>query len=93
MPLAIITGGSSRWLYIKLVLSGDSQTVERAMNVAAGLAPAGVVNAPKVTTPQQVMLKVRFVEADRAATPQSRHTLSFLQTKRQLGWRRRNPAE
>ncbi|MGH6841197.1 MAG: type II and III secretion system protein family protein [Methylocella sp.] len=55
----------------KIVLrgdSGDSQTVERAMNVAAGLAPGGVVNALKVTTPQQVMLKVRFVEADRAAT-------------------------
>jgi pilus assembly protein CpaC len=54
----------------KLVLkgnSGDSQTVERAMSVAAGLAPAGVVNALKVTTPQQVMLKVRFVEATREA--------------------------
>ncbi|MGH6843138.1 MAG: type II and III secretion system protein family protein, partial [Methylocella sp.] len=54
----------------KLVLSGnggDSQTVERAMSVAAGLAPAGVVNALKVTTPQQVMLKVRFVEANREA--------------------------
>jgi pilus assembly protein CpaC len=54
----------------KLVLSGnggDSQTVERAMNVAAGLAPAGVVNALKVTTPQQVMLKVRFIEASRTA--------------------------
>ena len=58
-------------VYGKLVLSGnggDSQTVERAMSVAAGLAPAGIVNAIKVTTPQQVMLKVRFVEADRAAT-------------------------
>jgi pilus assembly protein CpaC len=57
-------------VYGKLVLSGnggDSQTVERAMSVAAGLAPAGVVNALKVTTPQQVMLKVRFVEATRAA--------------------------
>ncbi len=37
------------------------------MNVANGLAPAGVVNALKVTTPQQVMLKVRFVEASREA--------------------------
>ena len=57
-------------VYGKLVLSGnggDSQTVERAMSVAAGLAPAGVVNALKVTTPQQVMLKVRFVEASREA--------------------------
>jgi pilus assembly protein CpaC len=57
-------------VYGKLVLSGnggDSQTVERAMSVAAGLGPAGVVNAMKVTTPQQVMLKVRFVEASREA--------------------------
>jgi pilus assembly protein CpaC len=46
---------------------GDSQTVERAMSVANGLAPAGVVNALKITTPQQVMLKVRFVEATRTA--------------------------
>lgn len=54
----------------KLVLggsSGDSQTTQRAMEVAAGLGPGGVVNAMKVTTPQQVMLKVRFVEADRQA--------------------------
>ncbi|MGH6844388.1 MAG: type II and III secretion system protein family protein, partial [Methylocella sp.] len=54
----------------KIVLSvnaAESQTVERAMSVAAGLAPAGVVNALKVTTPQQVMLKVRFVEANREA--------------------------
>jgi pilus assembly protein CpaC len=54
----------------KLVLSGnggDSQIVDRAMSVAAGLAPGGVVNALKVTTPQQVMLKVRFVEATRDA--------------------------
>ncbi len=57
-------------VYGKLVLSGnggDSQTVERAMSVANGLAPSGVVNALKVTTPQQVMLKVRFVEANRQA--------------------------
>jgi pilus assembly protein CpaC len=54
----------------KLVLggsSGDSETTQRAMDVAAGLGPGGVVNALKVTTPQQVMLKVRFVEADREA--------------------------
>jgi pilus assembly protein CpaC len=57
-------------VYGKLVLSGnggDSQTVERAMSLANGLAPSGVVNALKVTTPQQVMLKVRFVEASREA--------------------------
>ncbi|MFZ2493796.1 MAG: type II and III secretion system protein family protein, partial [Thermoanaerobaculia bacterium] len=57
-------------VYGKLVLSGDggdSQTVERAMSVAQGLAPGGVVNALKVKTPQQVMLQVRFVEANRNA--------------------------
>jgi len=57
-------------VYGKLVLSGDggdSQTVERAMSVAKGLAPEGVVNALKVKTPQQVMLQVRFVEANRSA--------------------------
>ncbi|MFO1148338.1 MAG: type II and III secretion system protein family protein [Alsobacter sp.] len=54
----------------KLVLSGtadDAQAVDRAMNVAAGLAPAGVVNALNVNSSQQVMLKVRFVEASRDA--------------------------
>jgi pilus assembly protein CpaC len=64
------TGIQVNDVYGKLVLSGnggDSQTVERALNVAAGLAPGGVVNALKLTTPQQVMLKVRFVEADRTA--------------------------
>jgi pilus assembly protein CpaC len=54
----------------KLVLSGtaeDSQALDRAVNVAAGLAPGGVVNAMNVNGSQQVMLKVRFVEADRSA--------------------------
>ncbi len=54
----------------KLVLSGtaeDAQSVDRAMSVAKDLAPAGVVNAMRVTGNQQVMLKVRFVEASRDA--------------------------
>jgi pilus assembly protein CpaC len=54
----------------KLVLSGtaeDAQSVDRAVNVAAGLAPGGVVNALNVRSSQQVLLKVRFVEASRDA--------------------------
>jgi pilus assembly protein CpaC len=47
--------------------SGDSQVAERALEVAKSLGPNGVVNAMRVTSPQQVMLKVRFVEADRNA--------------------------
>ncbi len=49
--------------------AGDGQTANRAMRVAAGLAPEGknVVNALNVSSPQQVMLQVRFVEASRSA--------------------------
>jgi pilus assembly protein CpaC len=49
--------------------AGDGQTADRAMRVAAGLAPEGknVVNALNVSSPQQVMLQVRFVEASRSA--------------------------
>ncbi len=57
-------------VYGKLVLSGDggdSVTTERAITMAQGLAPNGVVNALKVKAPQQVMLQVRFVEANRNA--------------------------
>jgi pilus assembly protein CpaC len=55
-----------------IVLSGsvgDALAADRAMRVAAGLAPEGknVVNNLTVTSPQQVLLKVRFVEADRQA--------------------------
>ncbi len=49
--------------------AGDGQTADRAMRVAQGLAPEGknVVNALSVSSPQQVMLQVRFVEASRSA--------------------------
>ena len=49
--------------------AGDGQTADRAMRVAAGLAPEGknVVNALSVSSPQQVLLQVRFVEASRTA--------------------------
>lgn len=54
----------------QLVLSGpvnDSPSVDRAMQIASQYAPGNVINAMDVTTTQQVMLKVRFVEATRGA--------------------------
>lgn len=50
----------------RLVLGGtanDAPTVDRAMQVA----PPGTVNLTRVKSPQQVMLKVRFVEVSRTA--------------------------
>lgn len=50
----------------RLILSGvarDAPTVDRAMQVA----PPGTVNLAQVRSPQQVMLKVRFVEVNRNA--------------------------
>ena len=50
----------------RLVLGGvanDAPTVDRAMQVA----PPGTVNLTRVKSPQQVMLKVRFVEVNRTA--------------------------
>lgn len=50
----------------RLILSGvapDATSVDRAMQVA----PTGTVNLTRVKSPQQVMLKVRFVEVNRNA--------------------------
>jgi pilus assembly protein CpaC len=49
--------------------AGDALSADRAMRVAAGMVPEGrnVVNNMSVASPQQVMLQVRFVEADRQA--------------------------
>ena len=44
-------------------VAADAPTVDRAMQVA----PAGTVNLTQVRSPQQVMLKVRFVEVNRNA--------------------------
>ena len=44
-------------------VAADAVTVDRAMQVA----PAGTANLTRVTSPQQVMLKVRFVEVNRRA--------------------------
>ncbi len=54
----------------KLVVGGngvDAPTAERAMSIATSLGGAGVVNAMRMRPNQQVMVKVRFVEANRGA--------------------------
>jgi pilus assembly protein CpaC len=48
--------------------AGDAQTADRVMAIASSLAPEGrVVNAMNISSPQQVELQVRFVEASRSA--------------------------
>lgn len=65
------TGGSIRVSSIngQVVLSGeasDAVAADRAVSVAKGLSPeTPVVNAMKIATSQQVMLKVRFLEVSR----------------------------
>ena len=54
----------------KIVLSGlapDTPTLERALSIAEQFAPGAVVNSVGVSSAQQVMLEVRFVEATRNA--------------------------
>jgi pilus assembly protein CpaC len=54
----------------QVILSGlavDAVAADRALSVAKGLAPEGVVNAMQVAPSQQVMLEVRFLEATRDA--------------------------
>jgi pilus assembly protein CpaC len=54
----------------QVILSGlaaDAPAADRAVAVAKGLAPEGVVNAMQVAPPQQVMLEVRFLEVTRDA--------------------------
>src|SRR5262249_25106965 len=54
----------------QVILSGraaDALAADRAVTVAKGLAPDGVVNAMQVAPPQQVMLEVRFLEVTRDA--------------------------
>jgi len=68
----------------QIVLSGqanDAVAADRAISIAKGFAPNGVVNAMSVAPAQQVLLKVRFLEASRDAG-------------RQLGvnWFQGNPA-
>ncbi|PVE25661.1 pilus assembly protein CpaC [Microvirga sp. KLBC 81] len=54
----------------QVILEGtaaDSQAVDRAVEIARSVSPGGVINATKVASPQQVMLKVRFIEVNRSA--------------------------
>ena len=54
----------------QLILEGtasDAPTVDRAVEIARANSPGGVINATRVASPQQVMLKVRFVEVNRNA--------------------------
>jgi pilus assembly protein CpaC len=54
----------------QLILEGtaaDAPTVDRAVEIARANSPSGVINATRVASPQQVMLKVRFVEVNRNA--------------------------
>ena len=55
----------------QVVLSGtakDATDAERAVSIAKAMAPtAAVINAMKVSQPQQVMLKVRYLEVNRKA--------------------------
>lgn len=68
-----VTGGADIRVHDvggRLLLSGngrDAQTMERAMDVAGGLGGAPVVNAMRLKSNQQVLLQVRFVEANRSA--------------------------
>lgn len=54
----------------RIVLSGrapDAPTLERALSIAEQFAPKAVVNSISLSTSQQVMLEVRFVETTRNA--------------------------
>jgi pilus assembly protein CpaC len=48
-------------------VAGDAVAADRAVSVAKSVVPTGVVNAMSVAPSQQVMLKVRFLEASRDA--------------------------
>jgi pilus assembly protein CpaC len=55
----------------KILLTGvavDSVTMQQAITLAEQIAPGDVTNGMKVAAPQQVLLEVRFIEADRTAS-------------------------
>jgi pilus assembly protein CpaC len=71
----IVSSTGSRGIRIsssngQIVLSGqanDAVAADRAMSIAKGFAPNGVINAMSIPGSQQVLLKVRFLEASRDA--------------------------
>ncbi len=55
----------------RVLLTGvavDAVTMQQALTLAEQIAPGDVTNGMKVAAPQQVLLEVRFVEADRSAS-------------------------
>ncbi len=55
----------------RLLLTGvaaDAVAMQTALTLAEQIAPGDVTNAMKVAAPQQVLLEVRFIEADRTAS-------------------------
>jgi pilus assembly protein CpaC len=55
----------------KVLMTGvapDSVAMQQALTLAEQVAPGDVTNAMKVAAPQQVLLEVRFIEADRTAS-------------------------
>jgi pilus assembly protein CpaC len=71
----LAAGGGSGGIRVRgsgeqVILEGtavDGPTVDRAVEIARSVSPGGVINATKVASPQQVMLKVRFIEVNRDA--------------------------
>jgi pilus assembly protein CpaC len=55
----------------KILLTGvvpDAVAMQQAMNLAKQVSELEITNAMEVAAPQQVMLEVRFIEADRSAS-------------------------
>src|SRR5271155_3638433 len=73
--IARFTGGGIKVSSIngRIMLSGtasDAGTLDKAMEIARQFSQAGIdpISAVQVSQPQQVMLEVRFIEADRQAS-------------------------
>ena len=68
----------------RIVLSGlvpDAPTLERAVSIAEQFAPGAVVNSIGVSSSQQVMLEVRFIETTRNAARDLGINFNALSTK------------
>ncbi|GBE42858.1 type IV pilus biogenesis and competence protein PilQ precursor [bacterium BMS3Bbin10] len=68
----------------RIVLSGrvpDAPTLERAVTIAEQFAPKAVVNSISVSSSQQVMLEVRFIETTRNAARDLGINFDVLSTK------------
>jgi pilus assembly protein CpaC len=66
-----LSGVKVRSVNGKILLTGmspDALAMQQALLLAEQIAPGDVTNAITVAAPQQVLLEVRFLEADRSAT-------------------------